>query len=226
MDADRGLVEAAAGGSREAFDELVRRHQTPILNLVRAMTGGQRSMRRISPRRCSSGPGAAWRVPRGQQLPHLAVQGGAQRDPDRTAGGCRGGAAVSAAAAASEEADARPSQSGRSGRSRAGSADRDAIDHALGRLPEELRVAVTLRDVQGLDYRAIAELTGVPIGTVESRIFRARQTAEEGADTAMKRLCGRCSGGSPGWWTGRQTRADRGRARGARRASATCARVP
>jgi RNA polymerase sigma-70 factor (ECF subfamily) len=52
---------------------------------------------------------------------------------------------------------------------------RDAIDHALGRLPEELRIAVTLRDVQGLDYKAIADLTGAPIGTVESRIFRARQ---------------------------------------------------
>ena len=36
-------------------------------------------------------------------------------------------------------------------------------------------VVVTLRDVQGLDYRAIAEITGTPIGTVESRIFRARQ---------------------------------------------------
>ena len=52
---------------------------------------------------------------------------------------------------------------------------RDAIDKALATLPEELRLAVTLRDVQGLDYRAIADLTGAPIGTVESRIFRARQ---------------------------------------------------
>jgi RNA polymerase sigma-70 factor (ECF subfamily) len=51
---------------------------------------------------------------------------------------------------------------------------RDAIDKALATLPEELRIAVTLRDVQGLDYRAIAEITGAPIGTVESRIFRAR----------------------------------------------------
>ena len=40
MDTDRDLVEAAAGGDRDAFDELVRRYQTPIVNLVRAMTGG------------------------------------------------------------------------------------------------------------------------------------------------------------------------------------------
>jgi RNA polymerase sigma-70 factor (ECF subfamily) len=52
---------------------------------------------------------------------------------------------------------------------------RDAVERALDDLPEPLRVAVTLRDVHGLDYRDIAETTGVPIGTVESRIFRARQ---------------------------------------------------
>jgi RNA polymerase sigma-70 factor (ECF subfamily) len=52
---------------------------------------------------------------------------------------------------------------------------RDAIDKALAAIPEELRVAVTLRDIQGLDYREIAEVLGVPIGTVESRIFRGRQ---------------------------------------------------
>jgi RNA polymerase sigma-70 factor (ECF subfamily) len=34
---------------------------------------------------------------------------------------------------------------------------------------------VTLRDVQGLEYREIANVLGVPIGTVESRIFRGRQ---------------------------------------------------
>ena len=38
MDADRGLVTAAAGGSREAFDELVLQYQVKVLNLVRAMT--------------------------------------------------------------------------------------------------------------------------------------------------------------------------------------------
>ena len=49
------------------------------------------------------------------------------------------------------------------------------IDRALATLPEELRVAVTLRDMQGLDYKEIAAALDVPIGTVESRIFRARQ---------------------------------------------------
>jgi RNA polymerase sigma-70 factor (ECF subfamily) len=52
---------------------------------------------------------------------------------------------------------------------------REAIDRALDDLPADLREAVVLRDVHGLDYREIADVTGAPMGTVESRIFRARQ---------------------------------------------------
>ena len=52
---------------------------------------------------------------------------------------------------------------------------RDGIDRALRSLPGELREALVLRDIQGLEYREIADALGVPIGTVESRIFRARQ---------------------------------------------------
>jgi RNA polymerase sigma-70 factor, ECF subfamily len=52
---------------------------------------------------------------------------------------------------------------------------RDRIDRALAALPADLREAVVLRDVEGLDYRDIAELMDVPLGTVESRIFRGRQ---------------------------------------------------
>ena len=52
---------------------------------------------------------------------------------------------------------------------------REEIDRALVELPAALRIALVLRDVEGLDYKEIAGVTGAPIGTVESRIFRARQ---------------------------------------------------
>lgn len=52
---------------------------------------------------------------------------------------------------------------------------RQAIERALSDLPDDLRAAVLLRDVHGLDYREIAEATGAPMGTVESRIFRGRR---------------------------------------------------
>ncbi len=53
------------------------------------------------------------------------------------------------------------------------------IMQALAQLPYELRQAITLREVEGLAYDDIAKLTGVPTGTVRSRIFRARQFIEE-----------------------------------------------
>jgi RNA polymerase sigma-70 factor (ECF subfamily) len=48
------------------------------------------------------------------------------------------------------------------------------VDRALGRLPEEFRVAVVLRDLADLDYAEIAEILDVPVGTVKSRIARGR----------------------------------------------------
>lgn len=53
-------------------------------------------------------------------------------------------------------------------------ADRIDIDRALSDLPEEFRAAVVLRDVCRLDYAEIAEVLGVPPGTVRSRISRGR----------------------------------------------------
>jgi RNA polymerase sigma-70 factor (ECF subfamily) len=53
-------------------------------------------------------------------------------------------------------------------------AGRLAIDAALAQLPEEFRVPVVLRDVAGHDYGEIAEILGIPAGTVRSRIARGR----------------------------------------------------
>ena len=46
-------------------------------------------------------------------------------------------------------------------------------------LPEELRTAITLREVDGLSYEEIAEAMNCPIGTVRSRIFRAREAIDD-----------------------------------------------
>ncbi|GAB3346081.1 RNA polymerase sigma factor RpoE [Marilutibacter aestuarii] len=46
-------------------------------------------------------------------------------------------------------------------------------------LPEELRVAITLREVEGLSYEEIARQMDCPIGTVRSRIFRAREAIDD-----------------------------------------------
>jgi len=50
---------------------------------------------------------------------------------------------------------------------------------ALDELSEDLRAALTLREFEGLSYEEIAEILGCPVGTVRSRIFRAREAVDE-----------------------------------------------
>jgi len=51
----------------------------------------------------------------------------------------------------------------------------ETVNQTLAGLPEELRTAITLREIEGLSYEDIANIMNCPIGTVRSRIFRARE---------------------------------------------------
>lgn len=51
----------------------------------------------------------------------------------------------------------------------------EAVNRAIEKLPEDLRTAIVLRELEGLSYEEIAESMNCPIGTVRSRIFRARE---------------------------------------------------
>ncbi len=62
----------------------------------------------------------------------------------------------------------------------AGRADvRMDVTAVVGRLPQDQREVIVLREMQGMTYEAIAAVLGVPRGTVESRLFRARQKLKE-----------------------------------------------
>jgi RNA polymerase sigma-70 factor, ECF subfamily len=54
-----------------------------------------------------------------------------------------------------------------------------AVNETVEALPEELRTAITLREIEGLSYEEIAQMMDCPIGTVRSRIFRAREAIAE-----------------------------------------------
>jgi RNA polymerase sigma-70 factor (ECF subfamily) len=51
----------------------------------------------------------------------------------------------------------------------------NTVNRAMEALPEDLRTAITLREIEGLSYEEIANVMNCPIGTVRSRIFRARE---------------------------------------------------
>lgn len=55
---------------------------------------------------------------------------------------------------------------------------RKTVIHALQSLPEDLRTVITLREIEGLSYEEIADVIGCPVGTVRSRIFRARDVID------------------------------------------------
>ncbi len=55
----------------------------------------------------------------------------------------------------------------------------EMVSAAMLALPEELRQAITLREIEGLSYEEISEMMNCPIGTVRSRIFRAREAISE-----------------------------------------------
>jgi RNA polymerase sigma-70 factor, ECF subfamily len=55
----------------------------------------------------------------------------------------------------------------------------ETVNQTLAELPEELRTAITLREIEGLSYEDIANIMNCPIGTVRSRIFRAREAIAE-----------------------------------------------
>jgi RNA polymerase sigma-70 factor (ECF subfamily) len=182
VDVDETLVAQAANGNREAFDELVRRYQSRMFQLVRILTSGDadaedlvqdtfvRAYRAVGQFRGDS-TFRTWlhRIAMNVVRSHATRRN--SRGDRRTLRYARG---------ASPDTDGGDEESEIK---RVASDDdlenavvrRRMIDQALARLPPDLRLLITLRDVQGLEYREIALLTGLPMGTVESRIFRGRQ---------------------------------------------------
>ena len=66
-----------------------------------------------------------------------------------------------------------------------------AVNAAMDALPEELRLAITLREIEGLSYEEIATALECPIGTVRSRIFRAREAISGRIKPMLERQTGK-----------------------------------
>ncbi len=67
----------------------------------------------------------------------------------------------------------------------------EMVNAAMEALPEELRQAITLREIEGLSYEEISEAMSCPIGTVRSRIFRAREAISEKVKPLLENQSGK-----------------------------------
>jgi RNA polymerase sigma-70 factor (ECF subfamily) len=66
-------------------------------------------------------------------------------------------------------------------------ADSEHLRRALEQLPAEYREVIVLRELEGLSYKEIADIAGVPLGTVMSRLARARRRLQQGLMTGESR---------------------------------------
>ncbi|HEX7128791.1 MAG TPA: RNA polymerase sigma factor RpoE [Rhodanobacteraceae bacterium] len=180
FETDRALVERVRKGDSRAFDLLVRKYRHKILGLISryvhdwsecedvAQEAFVRAWRALPAFRGESAFYTwMYKIAVNTAKNHLVAQG--RRPP---ADDLDADTAVQIDAGARLRDEATPEHE---------LARREierTVFETVEALPEELRVAITLREVDGLSYEEIAERMGCPIGTVRSRIFRAREAID------------------------------------------------
>ena len=179
--ADTELVVRALAGREDGFEELVRRYQRPIVAYVYRMVGDYdaaldlaqevfirvyNSLGRYRPEFKFS----TWiyRIAHNAAIDHLRRQGAARTEEMEVAG--EGGSTFEKPLASKSLT---PEQETERGERRA------EIEGAVGQLPAAYRELIVLRHSHDLSYDEIAEVTGLPLGTVKNRIFRAREAMRE-----------------------------------------------
>ncbi len=174
---DAQLVERAKRGEREAFDALVRKYQHKIVGLVQryipdpseALDVAQEAFLkayRALPGFRGDSAFYTWlyRIAVNTAKNHLAAR--SRRPPEED---------VDAEEAVQLAQESRLKEYDTPERLLLTEEIERAVAEAIEELPEDLRTALTLREVEGLSYEEIAQAMGCPIGTVRSRIFRARE---------------------------------------------------
>ena len=173
MDDELELVEAARTGDVDAIDTLVRRYQVRMFNFARTLTANDgdaedlaqetfiRAFRGLRTFRGeSSFKNWLYRIATNASRSHFGKRTRQAPVWDRRLEG--------------EDIPDRLLAAQDAGLEQA-AIYRQVLDRALGSLSDDLRMPLVLHDVEGLEYREIATVMDIPIGTVMSRIFRARK---------------------------------------------------
>jgi RNA polymerase sigma-70 factor, ECF subfamily len=179
--ADAELVKRVQAGDKKAFDVLVQKYQHKLVKLilryvqdpVESLDVAQEAFikaYRALPNFRGESSFYTWlyRIGINTAKNHLVAQG--RRPPDSD---------VDIQDAEQYDVDARLKEQD----TPEGLAQRDEIERvifdAIEALPEDLRTAITLRELEGLSYEEIAQAMDCPVGTVRSRIFRARDAIDK-----------------------------------------------
>lgn len=178
---DKELVERAKRGDKRAFDLLVLKYQQKVANLVSRYIRDHsetldvtqevfiKAYRALDKFRGDSAFYTwLYRIAINTSKNFLVSQG--RRPPNDD---------VEADTAEQLDAGARLREYATPEREALTSEIAETVKQALDQLPDDLRTAITLRELEGLSYEEIAEAMDCPIGTVRSRIFRAREAIEK-----------------------------------------------
>lgn len=178
---DQKLVERVQQGDKKAFDVLVGKYQHKIISLIsryvsdhseamdvaqEAFIKAYRALKRF--RGDSAFYTWLYRIAINTAKNHLVAQG--RRPPLSD---------VDASDAEQFQVDTRLKDRGSPEHELLREEIEQTIHQAISDLPEDLRVAITLREMEGMSYEEIATTMDCPIGTVRSRIFRAREAIDQ-----------------------------------------------
>jgi len=179
--ADQALVERVQGGDKAAFDLLVLKYQHKVVNLISRYVHDSAEVYDVAqeafikayralPKFRGDSAFYTWlyRIAINTAKNHLVAQG---RRPPKT------DIDVEDAEQYGSNDDLREYETPE-GMMQKSEVERVVVD-TIENLPEDLRTAITLRELEGLSYEEIAQVMGCPVGTVRSRIFRAREAIQK-----------------------------------------------
>ncbi len=182
---DKALVARARKGDRRAFDLLVLKYQHRVQRLLARYIRDPELVFDLAQETFIKAYRALERFRGDSAFYTWVYRIAVNTAKNQLASDARGGYMVSLNSGGSDESDEpmmepEALRDGRTPEALAATEElKAAIDRAISALPEDLRTALTLREMEGLSYDEIAAVMDCPIGTVRSRIFRAREAIEQ-----------------------------------------------
>ena len=186
---DQQLVELVQQGNKAAFDLLVRKYQNRVLNLVSRFVKNQGDVQDVAQEAFIKAyralPGFRgesafytwlYRIAVNTAKNYLVAQ---KRRPS--------GSDIDAMDAENFDGSDNLRENSSPERLLLSEELRKVVFATLEQLPEDLRTAITLREMEGLSYEDIAQVMECPVGTVRSRIFRAREALDKQIEPLMQR---------------------------------------